>query len=594
VRRLAGRPAAPGAVVGPCFVLSAVPHDGGTGAGTDRVPGSAKEETTLLGAALDAAAAELEALADRLRARVGDDEAAILLAQAGFARDPELRAEAARRIAGGARADDAVRAALSAFVDLLLTSGSELLAERVTDLEDVGARIVAHIRGVPSGIALPSVPSVLVAHDLYPSQTAAVPADLLLAMVTESGSATSHAAILARALGVPAVVGCQGLLAAVAEAAADGAGDALLTAVDGGSGEVVIDPDVTTRMEVERRREALARRRELLSGLRELEGTTSDGVRIELAANIGASADLDAAVAVGAEGSGLVRTELLFEGRTSAPDVDEQIAFYRRAAAAFPGRRVVLRTMDIGADKPLPFVMRPVEPNPALGLRGLRLHLERTDLFETQLEAIVQVALEQTQQMNGARIAVMFPMVSHVTELERALGLLDTVLERHGAVRAGADGPAVLEVGVMVEVPSAALDADAFAERVAFLSLGTNDLVQYVYAADRLNADVAGLGDLCEPAMLRLVRAVVAAAGRHGCWVGVCGESAADPIAALALVGLGVRELSMVAPAIPEIKDLLRTRTLPACRDAIEEALERCDSAAQVRAELARLLDVTA
>jgi phosphoenolpyruvate-protein kinase (PTS system EI component) len=289
--------------------------------------------------------------------------------------------------------------------------------------------------------------------------------------------------------------------------------------------------------------------------------------------------DLAAAVAAGAEGAGLVRTELLFQDRRVEPSVDEQAAYYGEVLAGFPGRRVVFRTLDVGADKPLPFVVREPEENPALGVRGIRLSLRRPALFDNQLRALVRAHRDAGAGAGGGRLAIMFPLVSRVEELVAARAELDRVAGEEGVDVAG------VEVGVMIEVPSAALAAARIAPLVDFLSVGTNDLLQYLFATDRLVAEVADLADPCEPVVLDLLANVVAAATPHGTWVGVCGEAASDPPVAAALVGLGVRELSMVSAALGEVKDLLGRFDL-AHLEAAAAAARAAGSASEARSAL--------
>ncbi|MEY3020018.1 MAG: phosphoenolpyruvate--protein phosphotransferase [Actinomycetota bacterium] len=566
-RTHAGRRAAPGIALGPAFVLPlrqretldellAHPRALGT-----------EEELELLRGASARAAAELEGLAAELAAGVGVDEAEIFSSHAAFARDPELLELAQEHVRSGASAVASIARAFAAFAELLEATGSELFGSRVADLDDVRDRIVAHLLGREVRVEVPRVPSVVISHELLPSQSAALPPELVLGFVTETGSPTSHASILARSLGVPAVVGASGIVAAVST------GDAV--AIDGEEGVVHLDPDDAVIAVLEGRQRALLARSVELARLRDRPGATADEHPVELAANVGGPGDLDAAREHGAQGAGLVRTELLFEGRSVAPSVEEQAALYRSALAAFPGQRVVFRTMDIGADKPLPFAGRSAEANPALGLRGIRLHLARPDLFRTQLEALVVASVEASAA--DGRPAIMFPFVSSVVEFRAARRLLDDVATELGL---GLDG---IEVGVMVEVPSAALEAHALAAHADFLSIGTNDLLQYLYAADRLNAEVMDLGDAYDPAFLRLVASVAAAAERAGRWVGVCGEAASDPAMAVALVGMGISELSMTPRAIPHVKSALSLRTLDECRAIADRVTAVVGGPADVR-----------
>jgi phosphoenolpyruvate-protein phosphotransferase len=569
---LTGRPAAPGAALALAFALADAPGAGQPLPESRR--GGVDEEVARLDAALATAGEQLTALAERVAESAGEAEAEIFEAHAEFAEDPELRDQAVEAIAGGTSAERAVVAAFGAFRDLLAASASEYLAARAEDLDDVRDRVVALLQGHAVDVAAPTVRSVVLARELTPSRTASLPRELIAALVTETGSPTSHAAILARSLGIPAVVACEGVLAAV-----EAAGEGVEVAVDGRSGQVVVAPDETLRVEVAHRIRAEAARREVLDELRDEPGQTADGHRVELAANLGDPGDLEAAIAAGAEGSGLVRTEFLFQDRADEPSVDDQVGFYLEVLRAFPGQRVVFRTMDIGADKPLAFVERDQEENPALGLRGIRLHLARPELFRDQLRALVRAHRAASSEDVG-RVAIMFPLVAVPAELFAARNLLTAVAEEEGV---SLDG---VEVGMMVEVPSAAIGAARLAAHVDFLSIGTNDLLQYLFAVDRLNGAVADLADVCDPVALGLIGRVIADGHAGGAWVGICGEAASDPLVAAALVGLGADELSMTRVAIPEVKDVLRGLELERCQHAVHGAIEEGADATEVRALL--------
>ncbi len=563
---LTGIGAAPGVAIGRPFVVeppaTEVPDPGPSG------PPAA--EKARLHAALVQAADELHAMAERMRAVAGE-EAEIFEAHAAFATDPEVEDQAAPLIDAGRSAVAAVSAAFGAFRALLAASSSEYMAARAADLDDVCARVVGILSGVSRGYDLPEGRSVLLARELTPSQTAEIPRDRIAGVVTETGSPTSHAAILARTLGIPAVVGATGVLAVAAGAS--------IVAVDGRTGEVHVEPDADVLAALTARAGQEEARRVALEAASHEPGRTADGVAVELVANVAGRDDLAAAVAAGAEGAGLVRTELLFQDRRTEPSVDEQAAYYGEVLAAFPGRRVVFRTLDVGADKPLPFVVREPEPNPALGVRGIRLSLRRPKLFEDQLRALVRAHRDRP---GGGVTGVMFPLVSRVDEVVAARSELERVAGDEGV---SLDG---IEVGVMIEVPSAALAAGRIAPHVDFFSVGTNDLLQYLFAVDRLVAEVAELTDVCEPLVLDLIAHVVDNATAHGTWVGVCGETASDPEVAAALVGLGVRELSMVPGALGEVKDLLRRHDLASLTTVAEDARHAGD-AAEARAILAKL-----
>ncbi len=560
-----GRAAAPGAAIAPAFVLA--PPLVLTGLPQTAI-GAPEEELARLRGALERAESELRQLAASVSASAGEEEAEIFEAHAEFAADPELIRLTTEAVGLGASAERAVVDAFGSFRELLAASASEYLAARAADLDDVRDRVVKILLGMSTSGDRPDRRSMIVAHELTPSQTASIPIELIAGIVTETGSPTSHAAILARALGVPAVVGSEGLLVAT-----HGGVD---VAIDGRAGDVIVDPDPSEREEITRRHEQEEQRRETLGALRDEPGRTADAHRVELAANIGSIDHIPAAVEAGGEGSGLVRTEFLFLGRVASPTVEEQTKVYAEILRGFPGQRVVFRTLDAGADKPLPFVDREPEENPALGLRGIRLSLRRPDLFREQLRALLHAQVEVTGEDAG-RLAVMFPLVASASELEAARDTFRNVAEEEGV------DPRDVEVGVMIEVPSAAIGAARLARHADFLSIGTNDLIQYLFAVDRLNGAVGDIGDVLEPDVLALIGSVVEAAHANDAWVGVCGEAAGDPTVAGALVGLGVDELSMTKVAIPEVKDALRRVTLEACREAVLAAIAEAGDAVESR-----------
>ncbi|HSK98444.1 MAG TPA: phosphoenolpyruvate--protein phosphotransferase [Euzebyales bacterium] len=573
--RLEGRAASPGVALAPAFVVRpAHARDAAAEAVSREAPADPEKERARAEAALAQTEERLGELADEMRDQLGD-EADIFLAHADFAGDPEILDRVTAAIAEGSSAEAAVVQAFDSFRDLLAASADEYLAGRAADIDDVRDQVLDVLAG-REGAPVPVERAVVVAAELTPSQTARLPRDLIAAVVCETGSPTSHAAILSRALGIPAVVGVAGLLDAIAE------GD--LIAVDGRAGAVRIAPDEREQEDIRVRVDEERRHRERLSELRDEPGRTADGRHVELAANVGGAEDLDTAREHGAEGSGLVRTEFLFQQATHEPSIAEQEAFYRRVLAAFPGQRVVFRTMDVGADKPLPFVVRDPEENPALGVRGLRLGLARPDLLRNQLRALLRArdvdgAAEGERQPAGGqaaqgRLAIMFPLVSTADEVRRARVELERAAEME---QVALDG---VEVGIMVEVPAAALSAHRIAPLVDFFSVGTNDLLQYLFAADRLVADLAMIPDAADPDVLRLLGQVIEVAHEHGIWVGVCGEAAADLPVAAALVGLGADELSMTPVAIPEVKDMLRRNDGAALRRVADEALGATDAAA--------------
>jgi phosphotransferase system enzyme I (PtsI) len=502
--------------------------------------------------------AAVEQVAGRLAARaeaVSGSAAEVLTATAGLARDRGLRSAVTGRLAQGVALLEAVSASVDQFAELFTQMGG-LMAERVTDLRDLERRLTAEIVGEPEpGIAVPDVPSILVAEDLAPADTAGLDASVVLALVTEKGGPTSHTAIIARQLGIPCVV-------AVAHAMRLESGARVV--VDGTVGTVETDFDPE---DAERR---VTASREHRAALQSWEGpaVTSDGTRVKVMANIADRASAEQAATGPVEGSGLFRTELAFLNRQDEPSVEEQAELYAGVLSAFGNdRTVVVRTLDAGSDKPIAFATLSGEENPALGVRGLRLSFGNPGLLERQLDAIA-LAADRT----GAEPWVMAPMVATV---EEARSFAEAVHDRG------------LKAGVMVEVPSAALLAHRLLEHVDFLSIGTNDLTQYTMAADRMASDLAHLTDPWQPAVLALV-AITAEAGKQaGKPVGVCGEAAADPLLATALVGMGVTSLSMAAAAVRPVGAQLGRVSMEICEQAAEAALAAGDPAAAREAVLA-------
>ena len=506
--------------------------------------------------ALAAVAADLE---ERGR-RAGPAERAVLEAQALMARDPDLAVEVARQVGTGSTAARAVYDAFDIYRTAIAAAG-RYVAGRVTDLDDVRHRTVARLSGMPPpGLPALTGPAVLVARDLAPADTAVLDRTKVVAFVTEEGGPTSHTAILARALGVPAVVACPGVTALP---------DGVTVVVDGSSGLVRADPTAGELAAagghgVRSVTGAAVTGSAAAAGLGQ--GRTADGDPVGLLANLGGPADVASALAHGAEGIGLFRTEFCFLDRSVPPNEQEQAALYRQVLGAFRGRRVVTRVLDAGADKPLRFLPpQRREPNPALGLRGVRLLRRYPELLAGQLRALAQAATG-----TGADLQVMAPMVA---DLDDAQWFVTACRE------VGLIGP----VGVMIEVPAAALRAAELAADVDFVSIGTNDMAQYACAADREVGAVARFQDPWQPALLDLVACVAAAAGAAGVPCGVCGEAAADPALAGVLVGLGVTSLSMAAGALPAVRAALATYPGATCR-AAAAAARAAKSPAEARA----------
>ncbi|KUM39422.1 phosphoenolpyruvate--protein phosphotransferase [Arthrobacter sp. EPSL27] len=518
-------------------------------AGEQLPAGVTAEEAT---AALKAAA---KAVHDELKARaetVTGDGKAVLEATALMATDTMLLKSAAKLIGRGTSGQRAIWEAGASVSEMLHNLGG-YMAERATDVLDVRARIVAELRGVPApGIPSSPEPFILIAEDLAPADTATLDPEKVLALLTAGGGPQSHTAIIARSLGLPAVVAATGV---------DQLPDGTEVYVDGAAGLITVDPDDSQRAAAEH----WAATASLLADF-DGTGATADGHLVPLLANVGGAKDAAAAAKLNAQGVGLFRTEFCFLERDTEPTVEEQAAAYKGVFDAFPGKKVVLRTLDAGADKPLPFLTDATEPNPALGVRGYRTDFTTPGVLERQLQAIARA-----EQESSADVWVMAPMISTAEEAARFAAL---------CAEAGIKTP-----GVMVEVPSAALTAESILREVAFASLGTNDLTQYAMAADRQLGPLAALNTPWQPAVLRLVGLTVegSAAEGHHKPVGVCGEAAADPALAVVLTGLGVTTLSMTARSLAAVAAVLKTVTLAEAQELAKLALS-APSATEARA----------
>ncbi|PKQ30777.1 MAG: phosphoenolpyruvate--protein phosphotransferase [Actinobacteria bacterium HGW-Actinobacteria-2] len=542
-----------GTAVGPLVLVAAAPTP------------PADEPATTDAAAAGAQVREvLEAVAAGLQARAAMADAhakPILEAGAMMARDPGLVTGIDGHLASGAGITHAVSAAVEEYCALFESMGG-YMAERVTDLRDVRDRAVARLLGQPEpGVPSLTVPSVLAAHDLAPAETATLTADTCLGIITAAGGPTSHTAILAAQLGIPAIVQAVGILDVPA---------GTVVAIDGGVGEITISPteaEVALLTERKRRREAA-----LAGGTGK--GCTKDGAPIALLANIGTAEDARKAAAQPVEGVGLFRTEFLFLDRDTMPTVAEQTATYTEVFEAFGDRRIVVRTLDAGADKPLKFADLGPEENPALGRRGLRLGMVRTDILDAQLEA-----LAAAYQATKADVRVMAPMVATQAEAMwfaqrvRALGLP--------------------KVGVMIEVPAAAIRSRGILYHVDFASLGTNDLQQYTMAADRMQGELAELLNPWEPALLDVIALACEGGQAMGKPIGVCGEAGGDPVLALVLAGLGVKSLSMAPGKVPAVRTALAAHTMETCQQmaaAARASITAAEAKAAVMAMAAPVL----
>ncbi|MDR1296846.1 MAG: phosphoenolpyruvate--protein phosphotransferase [Deltaproteobacteria bacterium] len=556
---LLGVPASPGLVAGRVFQLRReeveIPEFG---------EGFANENQKLL-AAISQAQAELAELQERMRRRADPDKAAIFAAHQELLEDPEMIEGARKALRQGKSAAFGWNLSFAAQAASLAGLNNELLAGRANDIRDVGRRVLRHLTGAEKPKIEAFKDAVLVAEDLTPSDAASLDKTKVVGFCTTGGSATSHASILARSMAIPAV--------AAVDPRALSLPDGTPVVLDGDKGELRLAPSAgeTAEIQEKQRRAAAVRAVELAAAAEP--AVTRDGHRVKVVGNIGGVADAEEVPRLGGEGVGLLRSEFLFLQRAEAPSEGEQESMYAAIAKALgPGRDLVVRTLDVGGDKPLAYLPMPPEVNPFLGVRGIRLNMLGADLFRSQARAILKSA-------GLARLHIMFPMVSSVVELRDSKAIILEEMEKLKI----ADP---VKVGIMVEVPAAAVSAEGLAREADFFSIGTNDLTQYTLAIDRGHPRLAHLADALHPSVLKLIETTVEGAHKHGRWVGVCGGLASEILAAPVLVGLGVDELSVSVSSIPAVKAAVRRQSLPACRALATELLSLL-TAGEVRQRLA-------
>ncbi len=548
-----GIPASDGIAIGPVFCY--IPAELTVPV---RAAGSAEEELARFDAARERARVELQGLYDSIEKRAGKEEASIFVAHQEMLYDPALEGKIREFVEIGQTAEQALVNATDELADLLASVNDELFAARALDVKDVGRRVLRILLGLPdTALGAVSEPSIILAEDLTPSDTASLNPSLTLGFITAQGGLTSHSAILARTLGLPAIVGMgNGLLDHVSNGA--------FIVMDGRSGEMILEPNQET---ITRCKQIKAQRESQLQILKSAalkDARTVEGRRVEVAANVGEAASARDAIEHGAEGIGLLRTEFLYLEDTQPPSEEKQFRIYREIFEVMSGRPVIVRTLDIGGDKPPSYLPFPDELNPFLGWRAIRISLDEPELFKTQIRAILRAA-------TGHRARIMFPMVSDLDELRRARDVVEAVKRdlKSASVEFAADIP----VGIMVETPAAAVLVDVLAEASDFFSLGTNDLTQYTLAVDRGNAKVANLFQPLHPAVLRLIRQTIEAGHAKGKWVGMCGELASMTKAIPILLGFGLDEFSMNPRAIPEAKHLIGKLTDDKAREIADQAM---------------------
>ncbi len=543
-------PAAPGIAIGPAHIQVLQPFD------YPLRGESASAERERLSAALRDVRHDIQGLIERSTSKAIRE---IFITHQEMLDDPELTDEVDTRLKQGESAEAAWMSVIEAAAKQQESLQDALLAERAADLRDIGRRVLAQLCGIDTPQE-PDEPYILVMDEVGPSDVARLDPTRVAGILTARGGATAHSAIVARALGIPALVGAGPAVLLLAS------GTPLL--LDGQRGRLHVDADAGTLQRATQERDTREQRLQAAAAQRHEPAMTRDGHAVEVFANIGESAGVAAAVEQGAEGIGLLRTELIFMAHSQAPDEATQEAEYRRVLDGLAGRPLVVRTLDVGGDKPLPYWPIVKEENPFLGVRGIRLTLQRPQIMETQLRALLRSA-------DGRPLRIMFPMVGSVDEWRQARDMTERLREQIPV--------ADLQLGIMIEVPSAALLAPVLAKEVDFFSIGTNDLTQYTLAIDRGHPTLSAQADGLHPAVLQLIDITVRAAHAHGKWVGVCGELAADPLAVPVLVGLGVDELSVSARSIPEVKARVREFTLSEAQTLAQNALA-VGSPAQVRA----------
>ena len=562
MRKLKGIRASPGIASGPAYIFQETELKI-----EDKTVSDTSAELKRFEEATQIAQDQIKAIRVKAESETSSEEAAIFDAHAMFLQDPTLIDAVRLAIEKQAiNAEAAVNEAVETHAQTLESMEDEYFRARAADIRDIGRRVVCILLGIDEvNLSNLNQPSIIIARDLTPSDTVCLDKNLVLGFCTAEGGPTSHTAILAKALDLPAVVGAGSEVL--------DAPPSSLILLDGQRGEIVIDPDEALQLEfAERKRERETRSSEELENAFDT-AVTLDGFEIEVVANVGNLQDAQMALERGAEGIGLLRTEFLYLDRVTAPDEEEQLTAYDQILDLMGERPVVVRTLDVGGDKELPYLDLGQEANPFLGWRAIRMCLDRPDFFKIQLRALLRSS-------PGHDLRIMFPMIATLEEVRRARALLEE--SRDEICADGATVAESIQLGIMVEIPSVAVLADRFAKEVDFFSIGTNDLTQYTMAAERTNDKVAHLGDACHPAILRQIRSVLLAAHSEGIWVGLCGELAGDPDAIPILLGLGLDEFSMAPASIPRAKTILRRWSKAEAAKLAEEVLDN-DSAEDVR-----------
>ena len=519
-------------------------------------PGTVEEELEKLNNAVAEVADILEKSVEQMRAVGHDEQANIMEAHLFLAQDPMLTDGMTDKVQEMGNAPAAILASAAESAKIFQSMDDEYLRERAADVLDVSKRIAGKILGIKE----PEVGNnmvILCGYEVEPSVIASVPDDKIAGVIMGQGSTTCHAVIIAKSRAIPTVVGMEHRLDAIPEGA--------FVIIDGHTGDIFVDPDEETIKEYEAK---LAKQRadeERYAALKDLPAVTKDGVEVQLAANIGSPNDAENAAKYGNKGVGLFRSEFVFMGREDIPSEEMQFESYKKAVEACNGELCVIRTMDIGGDKPLPYLNIPHEDNPFLGYRAIRISLNRRDLFMPQLKAILRAGVY-------GRAAIMAPMIVSVDEILRLRSFVREAMQE--LEDEGKEYSKTVQLGIMVETPAAAVMTPIFAKYVDFFSIGTNDLVQYTLSVDRVNPNVGYLYNHFHPAVLQLIQRTIKSASDRGIWSGMCGEMASDPYAAVILMAMGISELSMSAPSIPRVKEMLRSVTYEEAQKHLAKVME--------------------
>lgn len=521
-------------------------------------PLDSKQEQERLRQTIKQTSEQLEQLRIQTEKQLGHEKSAILSAHLSFLEDPAFVGEMNGLIESQQlSAAMSVQQVADTFIALFESMDDAYMRERADDIRDVSRRLIRNLTGATQSFSFPEEAFILVAEDVTPSETLQLPMQYIRGIATAKGGSTSHAAILARSLGIPAVMGAGEPLLSAAQS-----GQLLI--LDGESGQLYVEPDAQTLARYEEKTARMEAELLTYESLKDLPAQTLDGHRVHLMANMAVPEETDALLASVAEGIGLFRSEFLFMDRSTLPDEEEQFQAYKRVVAAFSEKPVIIRTLDVGGDKHLPALALAREENPFLGFRAIRISLARPELFRVQLRALLRASA-------FGRLLIMFPMISHLEQLRAAKSMLEQVKAELRTEGIAFDEN--IAIGMMMEIPGACLQADAFAREVQFFSIGTNDLVQYTLAVDRMNEQIAHLYSYYHPAVLRLIAHVIEASHRAGIWTGLCGEMAGDSVAAELLLGLGLDEFSGPAPVMPKVKQRIRSVRLEQAKRTAAHAL---------------------